>query len=126
MRYIVFWFANFIFDSINYIIPCIVLVIIIVAFQLDDLKSFTVLGHVFSLFIFYGLGIIPMMYLMSFYFVVPSSGYTALLFFNILTGMAPISTNIFIQICTNLIFKVAVTILSIPELELVHVADGLE
>lgn len=111
VRFPIFWLAHFIFDTINYIIPCIALVIVVVAFQTEDFKTAKMLGYFFLVLLLYGWAVLPLMYLFSFLFVIPSSGYTRMTFFNFLTGTATL---------------LAVTILQIESLDLVHVADALE
>ena len=51
------------------------------------------LGYVVVLFLSYGFAIIPLMYLASFLFVVPSTAYTRLTMFNIFTGMVTLYAN---------------------------------
>jgi ATP-binding cassette subfamily A (ABC1) protein 3 len=82
----VFWLAHFVFDAINYLIPAIALIIVLLAFDTEDFNTVETLGNTFVLFLFYGFAIIPLMYLFSFYFTVPSSGFTRMVLFNLFTG----------------------------------------
>ncbi|ODN05472.1 ATP-binding cassette sub-family A member 3, partial [Orchesella cincta] len=107
----IFWLAHFLFDVANYLIPCFALMIVLVAFQTEDFKGGEMQGYFLLVLVMYGFAVMPLMYLFSFLFTVPSSGYTRMTFFNFLTGMATI---------------LAITILQIEELELTNVADALE
>jgi len=94
VRYPVFWIASFLFDSLNYIIPCIIMIIVLAAFQPEEFKSADMLGYVFILLLMYGWGVIPLMYLFSFAFTIPSSGFTRMVLFNVFTG-SEINTGVF-------------------------------
>ena len=63
------------------------------------------------LLIFYGLAVIPFVYLFSFLFIVASTGYTRMTILNVLTGLATL---------------LVVNILSLPSLDLVNVANALK
>jgi ATP-binding cassette subfamily A (ABC1) protein 3 len=86
VRFPVFWIASFICDALNFIVPCIIMIILLLAFQSEDFKSAEMLGNVFFLLLMYGWGVIPLMYLFSFAFTIPSSGFTRMVLFNIFTG----------------------------------------
>ena len=69
------------------------------------------LGYVTLLLLIYGWAIIPLVYLTSFLFRVPSTAFIRLTIFNVITGLATLLT---------------VFILSIPSLDLLDVADALK
>ena len=69
------------------------------------------LGYVTLLLFIYGWAIIPLIYLTSFLFRVPSTAFIRLTIFNVITGLATLLT---------------VFILSIPSLDLLDVADALK
>jgi ATP-binding cassette subfamily A (ABC1) protein 3 len=82
-----FWFSTFCWDMINYIIPCICLIITFVAFDITAyLQPVSHVGHMFLLLLLYGWAMLPFMYLLSFIFTVPSTGFVWLTMFNILSG----------------------------------------
>lgn len=63
-----------------------------VVFQAFDVQAFTRDSHLADLLLLlmlYGWAIIPLMYLMSFFFSAASTAYTRLTIFNILSGIAP-------------------------------------
>ena len=69
------------------------------------------LGYVTLLLLLYGWAVIPLIYLLSFLFTVPSTAFIRLTIFNVITGLATLLT---------------VFILSIPALELLDVAKVLK
>ncbi|XP_067859732.1 phospholipid-transporting ATPase ABCA3 [Heptranchias perlo] len=105
-----FWLSALVWDLINYLIPCI---IILVMFQIVDMKPFTVqyqLVDVLVLLFLHGWSIIPLMYLSHYLFSVTATAFTRLTITNILTGTATFMT---------------VTIMNIPELGLLDLAKIL-
>uniref|UniRef100_A0A8C3SYF5 ATP binding cassette subfamily A member 3 n=1 Tax=Chelydra serpentina TaxID=8475 RepID=A0A8C3SYF5_CHESE len=106
-----FWLSALLWDLINFLIPCALMLVI---FQAFDMKAFTQDSHlvdVMLIFLLYGWAIIPLMYLLSFFFAVASTAYTRLTIFNIFSGTATF---------------LAVTIMSIPELGLVDLSRTLD
>ncbi|XP_029433384.1 ATP-binding cassette sub-family A member 3 [Rhinatrema bivittatum] len=105
-----FWLSALLWDLINFLIPC---VLMLAVFQAFDVRAFTQDNHlvdVMLIFLLYGWAIIPLMYLLSFFFSVAATAYTRLTIFNILSGTATF---------------LAVTIMSIPELGLVELSQTL-
>ncbi|XP_069761376.1 phospholipid-transporting ATPase ABCA3 isoform X2 [Narcine bancroftii] len=96
-----FWLSALLWDLINYLIPC---VIILMMFQIAQLQPFTFqqkLGDVLLLLFLYGWAIIPLMYLCHYLFSVTATAYTRITIANILSGTATF---------------VAVTIMNIPDI----------
>lgn len=84
----IFWAAHFLFDALNYLIPAVVLIFVLLAFDTEDFNTAETLGNTFVLFLFYGFAVIPLMYLFSFNFTVPSAGFTRMVLFNLFSGDA--------------------------------------
>lgn len=106
-----FWLSALLWDLINFLIPCVFMLVI---FQAFDVKAFTQDSHlvdVMQIFLLYGWAIIPLMYLLSFFFSVAATAYTRLTIFNIFSGTATF---------------LAVTIMSIPELGMVDLSNTLD
>ncbi|ETE64856.1 ATP-binding cassette sub-family A member 3, partial [Ophiophagus hannah] len=85
-----------------------------VIFQAFDIKAFTQDNHlvdIMQIFLLYGWAIIPLMYLLSFFFSVAATAYTRLTIFNIFSGTA---------------MFLAVVIMSIPELGMVDLSNALD
>ena len=82
----IFWLANFIVDFLNFLVPCVLMILVLAAFQTETLDSAKILGHVFVLMLFYGWAIIPLMYLFSFWFTIPSTGFIRMVMINVISG----------------------------------------
>ena len=81
-----FWPATFCWDLINYLVPAVCLLITLLAFNIDAFVDGSNLAHVALLLVLYGFATLPFMYLWSFLFTVPSTGYVWITMFNILSG----------------------------------------
>uniref|UniRef100_A0A8D3AFE0 P-type phospholipid transporter n=1 Tax=Scophthalmus maximus TaxID=52904 RepID=A0A8D3AFE0_SCOMX len=84
---VVYWLANFAWDMCNYIIPCLIVIAIFLAFQQKAYVSPSNLPALILLLIFYGWSITPMMYPASFIFSVPSTAYVVLTCINLFIGI---------------------------------------
>uniref|UniRef100_A0A8C5SUR6 ABC transporter domain-containing protein n=1 Tax=Laticauda laticaudata TaxID=8630 RepID=A0A8C5SUR6_LATLA len=106
-----FWLSALLWDLINFLTPC---TLILVIFQAFDIKAFTQDSHlvdIMQIFLLYGWAIIPLMYLLSFFFSIAATAYTRLTIFNIFSGTATF---------------LAVVIMSIPELGMVDLSNMLD
>uniref|UniRef100_A0A8C6U9Y3 ABC transporter domain-containing protein n=1 Tax=Neogobius melanostomus TaxID=47308 RepID=A0A8C6U9Y3_9GOBI len=83
----IYWLANFAWDTCNYIIPCLIVIIIFLCFQTKAYVSPPNLPALILLLIFYGWSITPMMYPASFVFSVPSTAYVVLTCVNLFIGI---------------------------------------
>ena len=81
-----FWMATFTWDMINFLMPAVCLLITLWAFDITAFITEDHLFHIALLFILYGFAMLPFMYLWSFLFTVPSTGFVWLTMFNILSG----------------------------------------
>lgn len=87
VRLYTFWSATFCWDMVNYLMTVICLLFLIWGF---DIKAYVVsdhMLHITMLFVFYGFAMLPFMYLWSFVFTIPATGYVWLTMFNILSGI---------------------------------------
>ena len=82
-----FWGATFCWDIVNYILPCLCLLVTFAAFNIEAYIGDGRLWDIFLLFALYGWAMLPFMYVLSFIFTVPSSGLVWLTMFNIISGM---------------------------------------
>ncbi|XP_031707233.1 phospholipid-transporting ATPase ABCA1 isoform X1 [Anarrhichthys ocellatus] len=83
----VYWLANFAWDMCNYIIPCLIVIVIFLCFQQKAYVSPPNLPALILLLILYGWSITPMMYPASFIFSVPSTAYVVLTCLNLFIGI---------------------------------------
>uniref|UniRef100_A0A671SF71 ATP-binding cassette sub-family A member 3-like n=1 Tax=Sinocyclocheilus anshuiensis TaxID=1608454 RepID=A0A671SF71_9TELE len=83
-----FWFSALLWDLINFLLPCLLMLVV---FQVFSVKAFVAENHlvdVLLLLLLYGWAVIPLMYLLSFMFSSAATAYTRLTIFNILSGTA--------------------------------------
>uniref|UniRef100_A0A3P8YRG0 P-type phospholipid transporter n=1 Tax=Esox lucius TaxID=8010 RepID=A0A3P8YRG0_ESOLU len=83
----VYWVANFAWDICNYIVPCLIVIIIFLCFQQKAYVSPPNLPALILLLVMYGWSITPMMYPASFIFSVPSTAYVVLTCINLFIGI---------------------------------------
>ncbi|CAB1345209.1 unnamed protein product [Coregonus sp. 'balchen'] len=83
----VYWVANFAWDICNYIVPCLIVIVIFLCFQQKAYVSLPNLPALILLLVMYGWSITPMMYPASFIFSVPSTAYVVLTCINLFIGI---------------------------------------
>lgn len=106
-----FWLSALLWDLISFLVPSLLLLVVFRAF---DVHAFTRDGHMADLLLLlmlYGWAIIPLMYLLSFFFSAASTAYTRLTIFNILSGIATF---------------IVVTIMRIPAVKLEELSRTLD
>ncbi|XP_031346756.1 ATP-binding cassette sub-family A member 3-like isoform X2 [Photinus pyralis] len=81
-----FWIPSFICDVITFIFTSLCIIVTLAIFQKEGFSSAEDLSRVFALLLAFGFGSLPLTYLASFLFDVPTSGYTRLSLFNIIFG----------------------------------------
>ncbi|MCI4394811.1 hypothetical protein PGIGA_G00173010 [Pangasianodon gigas] len=82
-----YWVANFTWDMCNYVIPCLIVIVIFLCFQQKAYVSPQNLPALILLLVLYGWAITPMMYPASFVFSVPSTAYVVLTCINLFIGI---------------------------------------
>ncbi|CAL8304084.1 unnamed protein product [Merluccius merluccius] len=106
-----FWFSALLWDLVNFLLPCLLMLVV---FQVFAVKAFVADGHlvdVLLLLLLYGWAVVPLMYLLSFFFSTAATAYTRLTIFNIISGTATF---------------LAVNIMNIPELNLQDLSHLLD
>ncbi|XP_057202451.1 phospholipid-transporting ATPase ABCA3 [Triplophysa rosa] len=106
-----FWFSALLWDLINFLLPCLLMLVVFRAFSVEAFVAENHLVDVLLLLLLYGWAVIPLMYLLSFLFSSAATAYTRLTIFNIISGTATF---------------LAVIIMTIPELhlqDLSHILD---
>ncbi|XP_063925793.1 phospholipid-transporting ATPase ABCA3-like isoform X3 [Zophobas morio] len=106
----IFWIMSFLCDLVTFIVTIIAVIITLVCFQEDGFRSANDLARIFLLLFYFGCSMLPMMYVSSYFFNVPSTGYTRMTLFSVFTGVAAF---------------LVVQVLSTPGLDLEYVADTL-
>ena len=83
---ITFWLSTFFWDAVNFLLPCLLLLLVMLAF---GIKAYTENNHllmILMLLMLYGWAVLPMTYLVSFLFSIPSTAMVWWTMFNILSG----------------------------------------
>ena len=81
-----FWFSNFFWDMINYLIPVFLILIVFAAFNSDAFVKDHRLGLLFGMFLLFGWGSLPFVYVIQFAFKTAPAGMVAISMLNILSG----------------------------------------
>ncbi|XP_077189048.1 retinal-specific phospholipid-transporting ATPase ABCA4 isoform X2 [Paroedura picta] len=84
---IIYWFTNFLWDIVNYIVSAALVIAIFIGFEKKAYTSPSNLPALITLLLLYGWAIIPMMYPASFFFNIPSTAYVALSCINLFIGI---------------------------------------
>jgi hypothetical protein len=90
LEYPLYWSASFFVDFIQYMIPSLGVMMILFLFQVEEFIQLEMQLYLLLLLVCYGAGVIPLMYLASFAFTIPTSGFTRLVLINIFTGILQI------------------------------------
>ncbi|XP_050517572.1 phospholipid-transporting ATPase ABCA3-like isoform X2 [Diabrotica virgifera virgifera] len=84
----VFWLTAAFCDMLTYLFTVFVLMITMVMFQEDGFKSGSDISRMFFILFYFGWAFLPMFYLSSYFFQVPSTGYTRMTLVSIFGGNA--------------------------------------
>ncbi|XP_047427991.1 phospholipid-transporting ATPase ABCA3 [Mugil cephalus] len=106
-----FWFSALLWDLFNFLLPCLLMLVVFQAFGVKAFVEDNHLVDVLLLLLLYGWAVVPLMYLLSFFFSTAATAYTRLTIFNMISGTATF---------------LAVTIMAIPELKLEHLSHLLD
>uniref|UniRef100_A0A3Q3GMJ2 ATP-binding cassette, sub-family A (ABC1), member 3b n=1 Tax=Labrus bergylta TaxID=56723 RepID=A0A3Q3GMJ2_9LABR len=98
-----FWFSALLWDLVNFLLPCLLMLVVFKAFGVKAFIDNNHLVDVLLMLLLYGWAVVPLMYLLSFFFSTAATAYTRLTIFNVISGTATF---------------LAVSIMTIPELDL--------
>ncbi|KAF2894183.1 hypothetical protein ILUMI_11990 [Ignelater luminosus] len=87
VRVTAFWLSSYICDILTFSFTSLCIIITFLIFQEENFSTAEELGRIFSILFYFGFSMLPMVYLFSFLFQVPSSGFTKLTFINLLFGV---------------------------------------
>ena len=83
---VAYWVSAFIWDLFNYLVPVLAILILFAAFGTDAYVNDGRLSIVFLIFLLYGWSVLPFVYMLHFFFKVPSTGMVAVSMINLLSG----------------------------------------
>uniref|UniRef100_A0AAY4A5X7 P-type phospholipid transporter n=1 Tax=Denticeps clupeoides TaxID=299321 RepID=A0AAY4A5X7_9TELE len=98
----VYWVASFAWDMCNYVVPCVIVIVIFLCFQQKAYVSPPNLPALILLLVLYGWSITPMMYPASFWFSVPSTAYVVLTCINLFIGINGSVATFVMEIITRI------------------------
>ena len=93
-----YWASTFVWDILNYLLPCFLSVILIVSFGIKDLVQDGAIGGVIALFVLYGTSVAAFTYVMSYAFKSHSTAQTVVLILNLLCVILLLASFIMQQI----------------------------
>jgi len=101
LKFPLFWIGTYIVDAVSFLIPASLILLCLVVFQVDDFISPDVLAHLALLLAAFGGAVIPYMYVWSYGFTIPATGFTRMTMFNVFTGKRSNFFNTFLQLAGN-------------------------
>nr|UOU03312.1 ATP-binding cassette subfamily A3-1 [Brachionus rubens] len=107
----IFWISSLLWDVINYLIPCGIVMVILKLFGIEEFVDGGRWIYFFGMLVLYGFAHLPQIYLLSYLFKLSATGFAAITIGNILISQATLIT---------------VNILSLPTLNLLDVSIALE
>lgn len=81
-----FWITSFIFDFATYILSAFILILTLWAFQEDGWKTVQDLSPAFVSLVLFGFSMLPITFLFSLVFSIPSTGFVRMTIFYVFTG----------------------------------------
>ncbi len=95
----IYWTSNFMWDLINYFLPCVLCIFIFLIFDVKTYISNENFPCLVCLLLLYGWAIIPMMYPLNYIFQIPSTAFVSCSSLNVLIGVvSTMSTTILEQL----------------------------
>ena len=95
---VAYWASTYLWDFVNYLPPCIMSIVLIVAFDVRDLIDDGALGAVIALFVLYGLSVAAFTYVLSYAFKSHSTAQTVVLILNLFCMILLLASFIMQQI----------------------------
>ncbi|XP_045462662.1 phospholipid-transporting ATPase ABCA3-like isoform X2 [Harmonia axyridis] len=86
VKVFIYWTTSYVCDILTFTVIQIATIITLASFQEDGLKAPDDLARIFLLLFMFSYSVLPLMYAMSFFFEIPSTGYTRLSLFGVLAG----------------------------------------
>lgn len=83
----IYWSMSYLWDFVSFLIPIIIIIIIFLIFNEEAYIGRNEIGAFIALVLFYGLAIIPLMYIFTFVFRVPSIAFVTLLAMNLMIAI---------------------------------------
>ncbi|KAH3795730.1 hypothetical protein DPMN_149289, partial [Dreissena polymorpha] len=95
---VVYWASNFIWDMVNYLLPAVCIILVLLAFNIAAYTQGDNFMAVVLLFLVYGWSMTPLMYPVSFLFREPSVAYICMIVVNLFTGITCVQVSFMLRI----------------------------
>lgn len=89
----IYWISTFIWDLFNYIVPCILCIILFLIFNVEAYISIENFPCLVALFLLYGWACIPLMYPLNYLFKIPSTAFVVSSSFNVFIGITTVMST---------------------------------
>lgn len=86
IKFHIFWSVSFLCDLISFVGTIVGIIATLVFLQEEGFQTSGDLARIFVILFCFGFSMLPMMYFASYWFDVPSTGYTRMALLNLLTG----------------------------------------
>ncbi|KAG1683898.1 ATP-binding cassette sub-family A member 3 [Nymphon striatum] len=106
-----FWITTFLWDLINYLIPCVAVLILFYIFNNEDYTDAAVQGSTFVLLFMHGIAILPLIYCLSFLFTVSATAYTR---------------TCFMTVIPSFVALISVTMMEMPQMSRIDLSKTLD
>ncbi|CAL8074946.1 unnamed protein product [Orchesella dallaii] len=97
VKSLIFWITSFVTDFMQYVIPCVGVLVVLVLFRMEEFSTLKMQGYFLMVCGCFGLAILPLVYILSFKFQVPTSGFAVIVVTGIFSGLAPMFAIALIQ-----------------------------
>uniref|UniRef100_A0A336MK43 CSON001010 protein n=1 Tax=Culicoides sonorensis TaxID=179676 RepID=A0A336MK43_CULSO len=84
---VTYWTISFIWDYLSFFFTVILYIICLVIFQEEGWRTFSELSRVTLILVLFIWAVLPLTYVLSFWFTIPSTGFTRMAMLNVLTGV---------------------------------------
>jgi ATP-binding cassette, subfamily A (ABC1), member 1 len=93
IRPYIYWISNFVWDLLNYIVPCFLCIMIFIIFGVKAYMSSENFPFLICLMLLYGWACIPLMYPLNYIFQVPSTAFVMSSCLNVFIGVVSTMTT---------------------------------
>ena len=93
----IYWISNFVWDIVNYFVPCILCVLVFVIFNVQSYMSPENFPYLVALMLLYGWACIPLMYPLNYLFKMPSTAFVVSSSLNVFIGIVTTITTTFLD-----------------------------
>jgi ATP-binding cassette subfamily A (ABC1) protein 1 len=97
----IYWISNFTWDLLNFCIPCLLCVIVFVAFDVKSYMAPENFPCMVALMLLYGWSCIPLMYPLNYIFQIPSSAFVLSSCLNVFVGVISTMTTTILEQLSN-------------------------